>query len=169
MKKLMMCAALLGAMGMAAAAQADARPASVRVGTLTCHEAGGWGFVFGSTHQIRCIFTSGDGRVELYEGSISKFGADVGYQQSAVIVWNVIAPTNAPGSDALAGHYGGAAANAAVGAGVGANVLIGGFNKSLALQPVSIEGETGLNVAAGISELTLRGASADKAQPDPGA
>ncbi len=156
MKKLMMCAALLGAVGLAAAAQADDRPAGVRVGTLTCQEAGGWGVVFGSSHRVRCTFTSGDKQIERYEGAINKFGVDLGYQQSAVIVWGVIAPTSHVGRGDLAGHYGGATANAAVGVGAGANVLVGGFHKSLALQPVSIEGETGLNVAAGIGELTLR-------------
>ncbi|HLZ82716.1 MAG TPA: DUF992 domain-containing protein [Caulobacteraceae bacterium] len=155
MKTLIMCAALMGAMGLAVAAQADDRPAGVRVGTLTCHEAGGWGFIFGSSHHVRCTFSSNDKRVDLYEGSISKFGADVGYQQSAVIVWGVIAPTDHVGRGDLAGHYGGATANAAVGVGAGANALVGGFHKSVALQPVSIEGETGLNVAAGIAELTL--------------
>lgn len=156
MKTLIMCAALVGAMGCAVAAQADDRPAGVRVGTLTCHEAGGWGFIFGSSHQVRCTFTSNDKRVDLYEGAINKFGADVGYQQSAVIVWGVIAPTDHVGRGDLAGHYGGATANAAVGVGVGANALVGGFKKSVTLQPVSIEGETGLNVAAGIAELTLK-------------
>lgn len=156
MKTFIACAALIGAMGCAVAAQADDRPAGVRVGTLTCQEAGGWGFVFGSSHHVRCTFTSGDQRVERYEGSISKFGADVGYQQSAVIIWGVVAPTDHIGRGDLAGHYAGATANAAVGVGVGANALVGGFHKSVALQPVSIEGERGLNVAGGVAELTLR-------------
>jgi opacity protein-like surface antigen len=155
MKKLLMCTALLGAM-MATAAQADDRPAGVKVGTLTCHEAGGWGFVFGSSRHVRCVFANANNKSERYEGEINKFGVDVGYQQSAVVVWSVIAPTDHLGRGDLAGHYGGAAASAAAGVGVGANVLIGGFNKSFTLQPVSIEGETGLNLAAGIAELTLK-------------
>jgi hypothetical protein len=152
-------AALLGAAALSApAAHADDRPGGVRIGTLSCHEASGWCFVFGSSHRVRCIFSGNadHGRPERYEGSISKFGVDLGYQGSAVIVWAVFAPTSHVGRGDLAGHYGGATANAAVGVGAGANVLIGGFHKSVTLQPVSITGETGLNVAAGIGELTLK-------------
>jgi hypothetical protein len=89
-------------------------------------------------------------------GAIDKFGVDIGYTAAAVIVWAVIAPTVnlAPGS--LTGIYAGASAGAAVGAGLGANALIGGSNQQIALQPLSIQGQTGLNVAAGIASLTLR-------------
>ena len=85
----------------------------------------------------------------------SKFGADIGYLQSGVILWAVLAPTTNLGQGALAGHYGGATASAAVGVGAGANVLVGGFNSSIALQPVSIEGQNGLNVAAGVASMNL--------------
>jgi Protein of unknown function (DUF992) len=94
-------------------------------------------------------------RTEYYTGSISKFGADIGYLQSAVILWAVAAPTKDLDPGALAGDYAGAQASIALGVGAGANVLIGGFNKSIALQPVSVEGQNGLNVAAGIAELHL--------------
>jgi hypothetical protein len=161
MKKSQVFAALLGAMATAAVsvpAQADDRPGGVRVGTLSCQEAGGWGLILGSSHRVRCQFIgNGDhGRPDFYEGSIAKFGVDIGYQASAVIVWEVLAPTNHLGRGDLGGSYAGATANAAVGIGAGANALIGGFHKSFTLQPVSIAGETGLNVAAGIGELTLR-------------
>ena len=157
MKKFLTCAAGVGAMA-AAAVSVPAQAAGVRIGTLSCQEAGGWGFLVGSSHRMRCLFTGNgeDGRPDVYEGSISKFGVDVGYKGPTVIVWAVVAPTGHVGHGDLAGHYGGATANAAVGVGAGANVLIGGFGKSVALQPVSIEGGTGLNVAAGIGELTLR-------------
>jgi len=114
-----------------------------------------WGFVFGSSHDIRCTFSPVSGRPERYTGSISQFGVDIGYQQSAVIIWGVLAPTTTPGPGALAGTYVGATASAAVGAGLGANVLVGGSNKSISLQPVSLEGGVGLNVAGGIAALTL--------------
>jgi len=154
MKKLLACAALIGGLGLGFQAQAD-DSAGVKVGTLSCHEASGWGFIFGSSHEIRCTFSGGD-RIERYEGSISKFGVDVGYQQSAVLVWAVIAPHEMHDHGVLAGHYGGATVEGTFGVGLGANVLVGGSNKSIALQPLSIEGATGLNVAAGIGELTLR-------------
>jgi hypothetical protein len=126
---------------------------AVQAGSLSCHEAGGWGFVFGSSHDIHCTFLPVSGRPERYTGSISQFGVDIGYQQ-IVIIWGVLAPTTIPGPGALAGTYVGATASAAVGAGVGANVLVGGSNKSISLQPVSLEGGVGLNVAGGIAALT---------------
>jgi hypothetical protein len=97
-------------------------------------------------------------KIENYSGSITKFGADIGYQQSGVILWTVLAPgvkvTENPGL--LAGHYGGATASATVGLGLGGNVLVGGMDGSIALQPFSIEGTTGLNVAAGVAGVDLK-------------
>lgn len=154
MTKLLPFAALICGLAVGQQAQAQASSAGVKIGTLSCHESSGWGFIFGSSREVRCTFSNGQ-RVERYEGSISKFGVDVGYQQSGVIVWGVIAPNTDPGPGALEGHYGGATAGGSFGVGLGANVLIGGSTKTIALQPVSIEGSTGLNVAAGIGELTL--------------
>jgi len=128
---------------------------TVKTGYLTCHEAGGWGFIIGSSHSIHCVYTSNNKRTEYYTGTISKFGADIGYLKSAVILWAVAAPTTDLGTGALAGDYGGAQASVALGVGGGANVLVGGFKKSIALQPISVEGQNGLNVAAGIEGMSL--------------
>jgi hypothetical protein len=130
-------------------------PAGVKVGVLTCNESSGWGFVFGSSRKMRCTFSPNGDHVQRYTGDISKFGVDVGYQQAGVLLWAVIAPTKHVAPNALAGHYGGLTAGASVGVGVGANALIGGSGRTIALQPLSIEGTTGLNLAAGIGELTL--------------
>ena len=132
-----------------------AQAQGVQVGTLTCNVASGFGFVFGSSRAINCTFSPGPGHPEHYVGAINKFGVDIGYLQGGIIVWTVVAPTAnlAPGS--LSGTYAGATGSATVGVGVGANVLVGGSGNSVALQPVSIEGTTGLNVAAGIAEMTL--------------
>ena len=138
-----------------AAMPAYASDVKVKTGYLTCHEASGWGFIIGSSHKIRCTYTSNNHRTEYYTGSISKFGADIGYLQSAVILWAVAAPTTDLGTGALAGSYGGVDASVALGVGAGANVLVGGFDKSIALQPVSVEGQNGLNVAAGIAGMSL--------------
>ncbi|HEX4179259.1 MAG TPA: DUF992 domain-containing protein [Caulobacteraceae bacterium] len=132
--------------------------AGVDVGILSCHEASGWGFIFGSSRAIRCTFAKGNEHVERYIGHISKFGVDVGYQQAGVLVWTVFAPTDDVHHGALSGHYGGVTAGAAVGVGAGANVLIGGSNRTITLQPLSIEGATGVNVAAGIGEMSLESA-----------
>jgi Protein of unknown function (DUF992) len=128
---------------------------TIKTGYLTCHVASGWGFIIGSSRKIRCSYVSKNHPTEHYTGTISKFGADIGYLESAVILWAVAAPTTDLGKGALAGHYGGAQASVALGVGAGANVLIGGFKKSIALQPVSVEGQNGLNVAAGIAEMSL--------------
>jgi hypothetical protein len=134
---------------------APARAQGVQVGVLTCNVASGFGFVFGSSRAVNCTFGPGGSPPQHYVGAINKFGDDIGYLQGGVIVWTVVAPTAnlTPGS--LAGTYAGATGSATVGVGVGANVLVGGSGNSIALQPVSIEGTTGLNVAAGIAEMTL--------------
>src|SRR5271167_4623816 len=137
-------------------ARAEGGKYTVKTGYLTCHEASGWGFVFGSSRELKCSYSNNGGRVEYYSGSISKFGADIGYLQSSVILWAVAATTKDLKPGALAGHYGGASASLTLGVGAGANVLIGGFEKSIALQPVSVEGQNGLNVAAGVAEMSLR-------------
>ncbi len=146
-------AAALLAMAIPSGAQAD----GVKIGVLTCHESSGWGFVFGSTKGLRCHF-SGNGFVEYYTGTVHKFGVDIGYTRGAVIIWDVFAPNSGMEHGALAGGYGGVQASVAIGPGAGANALVGGFRRSITLQPVSIQGETGLNVAAGIGEMTLRSA-----------
>jgi hypothetical protein len=153
MKKLMLCASLAGLMMSAAApAMADT---GVKIGTLTCNQASGFGWILGSSRRVRCVFDGG-GRVEHYSGDVTKIGVDVGYQSSATMVWAVFAPATDVAPGALSGHYGGVTASAAVGVGLGANALVGGLDRSIALQPVSIQGETGLDVAAGIGGLTLR-------------
>jgi hypothetical protein len=129
---------------------------TVKTGYLTCHEASGWGFVLGSSRELRCSYSSNGGRTEYYGGSVSKFGADIGYLKSAVIIWAVAATTKDLKAGALSGHYGGVTGSLALGVGAGANVLVGGFNNSIALQPVSFEGQNGLNVAAGIAEISLK-------------
>src|SRR5262245_19632145 len=147
-------AAVFGALMMATPASSQS---GVKVGVLTCEVAAGWGLVFGSSKDVNCRYAPAEkgGKVEKYKGTISKFGADIGYSQAAVMVWGVIAPTGDIKQGALAGTYACATAGAAVGVGAGANVLVGVLNKSISLQPVSIEGSTGLNVAAGIAALTL--------------
>jgi hypothetical protein len=128
----------------------------VKVGVLNCSVSAGWGFILGSSKEVNCSFVPSRGAGEHYVGSISKVGVDIGYTKGGVLIWDVIAPASDVRPGALEGNYGGVSASATVGAGVGANVLVGGFDKSIALQPVSIEGNTGLNVAAGIGALSLK-------------
>jgi hypothetical protein len=135
---------------------ASAQANRTKVGTLTCDISGGIGLIIASKKDVTCMFTPGErGPREVYVGAISKFGLDIGATAGGEMVWAVYAPTNRR-FGALAGHYGGATAEATVGAGLGANVLVGGSNRTVALQPVSIQGQAGLNVAAGVAGLDLR-------------
>jgi len=145
-------AALGGSLGLGAQATAQS---GVAVGTLTCNVASGFGFVFGSSRAINCTFAGPGGRYEHYVGDISKFGVDIGFTQGGILVWTVFAPSASLAPGVLAGNYVGATASATVAVGVGANALLGGSNNSIALQPLSVEANRGLNVAAGVAALTL--------------
>jgi hypothetical protein len=142
---------------LAVAGTANAAPHGVKIGSLTCNVASGWGFVFGSSKDLHCTFHGNDSHHnEHYTGAISKFGVDIGYTEGGVLVWGVFAPSSDIRPGALEGEYAGATASATVGVGLGANVLVGGLDKSIALQPVSFEGNKGLNVAAGIGSIRLK-------------
>lgn len=152
--------------GATAIAQTPATPGSpqaagksgVNAGSLTCNVAGGVGFVFGSSKSLNCLFARTDGIAEPYTGTIKKFGVDIGFTKESHIVWLVFAPGQIA-KGALAGDYGGVTAGAAVGVGAGANVLLGGSNKQITLQPLSVEGGVGLNVAGGIAAVSLKAAN----------
>src|SRR5690348_3038394 len=139
----------------AIAATAYAQSGGVNAGSLQCRVSGGMGFVFGSSKDLDCLFVRPDGKGERYAGTINRYGVDIGFTKEAQMVWLVFAPgTLAPGS--LTGSYAGATAAAAAGVGVGANVLVGGNARQITLQPVSVEGSVGLNVAAGIGAIDLK-------------
>lgn len=128
-----------------------------RAGVLTCSVSGGVGLILGSQKTTTCTFTPRRGPKERYVGVIRKFGLDIGATARGVITWAVFTQGSlAPGS--LAGTYVGGTAEATVVAGLGANVLVGGSNRSVALQPLSVSGQTGLNFAVGIGDLELRAA-----------
>src|SRR5215471_18457540 len=128
----------------------------VQAGQLTCDISGGVGLIFGSQRALNCTFMpSVPGPVEFYAGTLTKLGVDVGVTAGGAMVWLVYAPTSRP-AGALSGSYGGATAEATVGAGLGANVLVGGSNRTVELQPVSLQGQAGLNVAAGVAGIDLR-------------
>ena len=153
----------LGALAAFALAAAFAMPTSAvaqranhtKVGTLTCDISAGIGVIIASKKCVTCMFTPAQpGPREVYSGTITKFGVDLGATSGGEMVWAVYAPSNRR-FGALSGHYVGATAEATVGAGVGANVLVGGSHRSIALQPVSVTGQTGLNLAAGVAVLRL--------------
>jgi len=148
------------ALSLAAVAPAAAQSATkIQVGVLSCKVAPSVGFVLGSVREMTCELKSGpvgsmtvQGR---YAGKVTRFGIDLGFSGPGVLSWGVFAPTTAPSPVNLAGSYVGVSADAAWGVGAGANVLLGGSNKTIALQPLSVEGATGMAIAAGVADLTL--------------
>jgi hypothetical protein len=131
-------------------AGAAAAPERTQVGQLMCDISGGIGLVFGWQRTLSCAFTpSVGGSAEFYAGMLSKLGVDIGLTDRSAMVRLVYAPTSRP-AGALAGSCGGATAEATVGAGVGANALVGGSDHTVTLQPVSLQGQSGLNLAAGV-------------------
>ena len=129
---------------------------SIKVGTLTCDVSAGIGLLITQQQTMTCSFdpVSG-GPPDLYTGRIEKFGLALGAVQQGTMVWGVLAPASGFPHGALAGTYGGVGAEATAGAGLGANLLVGGTGRSFSLQPLSVEGQSGLNFAAGVTTLTL--------------
>ena len=159
MRRVLVCAVMVGMLvGLAALAQAGEEKKGVRVGALKCNESSGWGFVIGSSRDLKCIFSPAEkgAKPERYSGTIKKWGVDIGYQGSAVLLWGVLSTSTTLTPGALAGHYGGLTAEAAWAGGLGADILVGGSKKGFALQPISIEGVAGANVAAGVLEIELK-------------
>lgn len=153
-------AALATALALSTAATVPAKADSVELGLLECVVEGGTGFVFGSSKDLSCEYTPADDSAakEAYFGVINKFGVDIGVTGTTVMAWAVVAPT----ADfeyqlgSLAGDYRGVSAEASAAAGGGVNVLVGGSNETISLQPVSVQAQEGVNVAVGIAELQLR-------------
>ena len=159
MRRMLVSVLVIGLLvGLATLAQAGEEKKGVKVGTLRCHEASGWGLVFGSSHDLKCVFNTfakGE-KPTRFTGKIKKFGVDLGYQSNAVILWAVASTSEKLTPGEMVGTYVGVTAEAAWAGGLGANVLVGGSKKGYALQPVSVEGLTGANVAAGVLEVELK-------------
>ena len=136
-------------------ASADALP-PVRAGVLQCQGGQNVGFVVGSVTSLECVFQSEGRRPEAYVATVRRYGLDIGFTEQTKFSWAVNAPTGRVGRGDLAGYYGGVGANASVGVGGGGNFLVGGPQNSYALQPVSVQGQTGLNVAAGVADIELQ-------------
>lgn len=157
-KNRFLAAALVTASLFVFAPHADAARAGVRVGTLTCNVASGWGHVVSSSRRMNCMYRRNDHKVDRYTGTLSRYGVDLGHTRRGTLIWEVVAPTSNIGRTALAGNYGGVSAGATLGIGGNANVLIGGFDRSIALQPLSVEGNSGVALAAGVGAMRLRAA-----------
>ncbi len=131
--------------------------ARVQLGTLNCDVSEGVGLIITSRKTMFCELTGTDGRpIENYVGTLNRFGLDIGATSGGQMAWVVFAPTAGRAAYALAGNYIGGTAEVTAGIGLGANALVGGLNRSVALQPLSIQSSQGLNLAAGVAELNLQ-------------
>jgi hypothetical protein len=160
MKYLLVAAASAAILAIMPAANSQTK--GMELGVLECEVEGGAGFIIGSTKDVLCTYQPADKNLapENYHGTISKIGLDVGVTGETLISWVVLAPNAdlyAPG--ALAGDYVGASAEASAAIGAGANVLVGGSNRTFSLQPLSVQAQTGVNIAVGVTEFKLRTAA----------
>jgi len=147
------CAAVVA---LTAASVDPAAAQQIRAGVLNCDVSAGIGLIIGSQKQVSCIYQPElPGPQEAYVGSFTKFGLDIGVTGGGVLVGGGYT-SSMPGPGFLAGDYIGATGEATIAAGLGANVLVGGSNRTVALQPVSVQGQVGLNLAVGIGDLSLR-------------
>jgi hypothetical protein len=147
-------AAVLGCFAFATVTIAE--EAKIKVGTLTCKGKGGVGLIVGSKEKLDCTYEpSGAGAVRHFNGTVTKIGLDIGIKGKSVIVWVVLGSTTSLPSDALGGTFAGVAADTSLGLGAGAQVLVGGNKNSIVLQPLSVKGQTGFNIAVGVAGLKL--------------
>jgi len=133
---------------------ANAQQQRVQIGTLACSISAGVGLIVASQRNVSCNFQPDGGPPEAYVGTMTIIGVDIGFTSGSQMVWGVLAGTSRY-AGMLSGTYVGATAQATVAAGVGANALVGGSNRSVALQPLSVQGQVGLNAAGGIGALEL--------------
>ncbi len=129
---------------------------NINVGALSCDVSAGIGMILAQKQTMRCTFRPNKGGpVDLYLGQINEYGVGIGEVAAGHLIWGVVAPSSGVPAGALAGTYVGVGGEVTVGAGVGGNVLIGGTGRAFSLQPISVEGQTGLNIAGGVTTVTL--------------
>src|SRR5215470_16827021 len=146
----------IGAFALLCAAASTASADTFRVGRLLCFSTPRVGLVVGSAQSLRCVFYAlRPARQYIYEGRIRRVGLDFGVTSAGTLSWAVLARNSRIGPGTLRGNYVGASGNVALGPGFGANVLIGGSRRSIVLQPLSVERAIGVNLAAGVTNLTL--------------
>ena len=156
MRRSLLAAALAASALVASIAGASAQQRMVRVGVLECRGGASVGFIVGSVTHLGCVLRAEGAPEDRYVATIRKVGLDIGITQETALAWGVFAPVDRLGPGDLSGNYAGAQGSASLGVGVGGNVLVGGSHNSIALQPLSVQGQVGVNVAAGIESLELR-------------
>jgi hypothetical protein len=128
----------------------------VQVGILECRGGASVGFIVGSVTNLGCVLRAEGMPEDRYIATIRKVGLDLGITQESALAWGVYAPVSRLGPGDLSGNYAGAQGSATLGVGVGGNVLVGGSANSIALQPLSVQGQVGVGIAAGLESLELR-------------
>jgi hypothetical protein len=130
---------------------------STQIGTLSCDVSKGIGMFVVEKQKLTCVFTKDKGgKSDIYTGSIDEYGVAIGeVAAGGHLIWGVLAATSGLPAGALAGTYSGVGANASVGLGAGANILVGGSGRAFSLQPISVEGQEGINIAGGVTTVTL--------------
>jgi hypothetical protein len=156
MRRFLILAGAALAMLTASIAGANAQQGRVQVGVLECRGGASVGFIVGSVTNLGCVLRVDGVPDDRYIATIRKVGLDLGITQESALAWGVFAPVARLGPGDLAGNYAGAQGSATLGVGVGGNVLVGGSNNSIALQPLSVQGQVGVSVAAGLESLELR-------------
>ena len=146
----------VAALGLIASVSGASAQERLQVGVLECAGGPNVGYVVGSTTQLECVFKTDGRRPEPYVATLQRIGVDLGFTQNTGLAWAVYAPTRRIGRGDLAGSFGGVGANASFGVGFGGNLLVGGSGNAYALQPLSLQGQTGLNATAGIVDVQLR-------------
>jgi hypothetical protein len=143
-------------LGLAFASDSASAQTQVRVGTLSCNVSAGVGLILVQKQALACIFMPENGSPGVrYSGQITEYGVALGAVDKGHLIWGVIASTQGIQPGVLAGDYAGAGAEVTAGVGLGANVLVGGTGRAFSLQPLSVEGQVGINIAAGITKITL--------------
>jgi hypothetical protein len=157
MRRLIILASVAAASLAAPFAGLNAQPVErVQVGVLECRGGATIGFIVGSVTNLGCVLRIDGFAEDRYVATIRKVGVDLGITEETALAWGVFAPTKRLGPGDLSGNYVGAQGSATIGVGAGGNVLVGGSNNSIALQPLSLQGQVGLSVAAGLESLELR-------------
>jgi hypothetical protein len=146
------CAAALAMTLLAVPASAG----KLQLGVLDCTIDGGTSYVVASNKGVSCTFRPHHGGPsEVYTGVISKIGIDIGMTHQGQLTWAVLAATRSYDSGDLAGSYYGVNAEASIVTGGGANLLVGGLDSAFSLQPLSVQAQTGVNLAVAVTSLEL--------------
>ncbi|HEV7633847.1 MAG TPA: DUF992 domain-containing protein [Bradyrhizobium sp.] len=156
MQRSVILAALTIVMLAASFAGAGAQQSRIQVGVLECRGGASVGFIVGSVTNLGCVLRAEGMPEDRYVATVRKVGLDLGITQESALAWGVFAPVARLGPGDLSGNYAGAQGSASIGVGLGGNVLVGGSANSIALQPLSVQGQVGLNIAAGLESLELR-------------